>query len=56
MTVEVIIKMNKEYRSLDIKSLNNEENKMLVEGYAVVFEQTTILYSYDGIDYKEVID
>ena len=30
--------------------------KMIVEGRAIVFEQETVLFSMDGVDYKEVID
>ena len=29
---------------------------MIVEGYAAIFEKETTLFSYDGIDYKEIID
>lgn len=29
---------------------------MIVEGYAAVFDESTVLYSYDGIDYLERVD
>lgn len=51
--------MNKcEYRAADlIVGGANEEtsDEMIVEGYAAVFNQPTILWSYNGIDYKEEI-
>lgn len=39
-----------ELRALD------DNNTMTLEGRAVVFEQPTVLYEIDGIQYKEVID
>lgn len=50
--------MNKEIRSavLKISNVQEEENDLVVEGYAVVFEQPTVLYKTDGVEYKEVID
>ena len=30
--------------------------EMTVEGIACVFNQPTVLYSYDGIDYKEIVN
>ena len=35
---------------------SNDGNKLALEGLAVVFEQPTVLYEIDGIQYKEVID
>ncbi|AGK99652.1 HK97 family phage prohead protease [Desulfoscipio gibsoniae] len=32
-----------------------EENNMLLEGRAIVFDQPTVLYEFDGIEYKEII-
>jgi len=34
---------------------NTEQNGMIVEGRVIVFDQPTVLYEYDGIQYKEVI-
>ena len=34
----------------------SQSGDMIVEGYAAVFDTETVLYSYDGIDYKEKID
>ncbi|NLN48635.1 MAG: HK97 family phage prohead protease [Clostridiales bacterium] len=32
-----------------------EENKMVLEGRAIVFNQPIVLYEFDGIKYKEII-
>lgn len=32
------------------------ESGMIVEGYAATFNSPTVLYTMDGVDYKEVID
>lgn len=45
--------MNKEIRVLDFK--NQSEDDLVIEGYAATFNQPTILYKIDGIEYKEVI-
>lgn len=39
---------------MEVRAAQDEE--MILEGYAVVFEEPTILYKIDGIEYKEVID
>lgn len=39
-----------ELRALD------DNNNMTLEGQAIVFEQPTVLYEIDGIQYKEIID
>lgn len=41
------------YRDFEIRA---DENEMIVEGYAATFDQETVMYEYDGIQYKEVID
>lgn len=50
---------NKEMRFMDmnITPQNAEANsdEMIVEGYALTFDSPTVLYSIDGVDYKEVI-
>lgn len=47
--------LNKEYRSMTFENNETDEGNF-VEGYAAVFEQPTVLYSFDGVDYYEVID
>jgi len=44
---------NKEIRFLDFENQSQED--MVVEGYAATFNQPTVLYVRDGIQYKEVI-
>lgn len=41
------------YRDFEIRA---DENEMIVEGYAATFDQETVMYEYDGIQYKEAID
>ena len=36
--------------------MNNEENSMILEGYAATYDNPTVLYEIDGIQYNEVID
>lgn len=43
------------YRSFK-PSIRNDDGKMIVEGYAVVFNNPTVMYEFDGIKYKEEID
>ena len=45
-----MITKDRQYRAFDIKADGGG-----VEGYAAVFEQPTILYESDGVQYKEVI-
>lgn len=48
-----MITKDRMYRPFEIRLLENESK---VEGYAVVFEQPTTMFEYDGIEYKEVVD
>lgn len=41
------------YRPFEVR-LSETENR--VEGYAAVFDSETVMYEYDGIAYKEVVD
>mgnify|MGYP002571683496 CR=1 FL=1 len=52
MTSPVISK-DREYRAFELRAADGE---MTVEGYAAIFESPAVLYSYDGVDYREVID
>lgn len=49
----MMISKDREYRAFEMRT---GEEEMTVEGYAAVFDSETVMYSYDGIDYKEVID
>jgi HK97 family phage prohead protease len=41
------------YRAFEIRLA---ETEMRVEGYAATFDQETVMYEYDGIEYKEKVD
>lgn len=34
---------------------SEQEGKMILEGKAVTFEEPTVLFKYDGVEYKEII-
>ena len=46
----------KELRFADLTPIVTEQNEMIVEGRAVVFNQPTVLFKSGGIEYKEVIE
>ena len=45
----------REYRSFNNITFREENDELIVEGYAVVFDTPTVLFDYDGIEYKEQI-
>lgn len=45
----------REIRMAELRALPADNNEMIVEGYALVFDQPTVLYEYDGVQYKEII-
>ena len=47
-----MITKDRYYRPFEVR-LSDEE--MRVEGYAAIFDAETVMYEYDGIQYKEVI-
>ena len=47
-----MITKDREYRPFEIRA---EESGNIVEGYALTFENETVLHERDGIKYKEVI-
>lgn len=49
-----MISKDREYRAFEMRA--SPDGEMIVEGYAAVFNTPTVLYSYDGIDYKESVD
>lgn len=49
-----MISKDREYRGFNLRATG--ETEMVVEGYAAVFDEPTVLYSYDGIDYLERVD
>lgn len=48
-------KNNREIRMADVQAAENTE-KLIVEGRAITFESPTVLYEFDGVQYKEIID
>ena len=48
-----MITKNRDYRNFEIRI---SEEGMRVTGYAATFEQPTVMYEFDGVEYKEVID
>lgn len=48
-----MITKDRQYRTFEVRA---NENEMRVEGYAAVFDSEAVMYEYDGIQYKEVID
>jgi len=44
-------------RTVEIREaqFSEENDAKVLEGYAVVFDSPTVLYEYDGIEYKEII-
>lgn len=53
------IKSNREYRdvnSIEVTKREDEESKMVVEGYATVFDDPYVLYQDEDIVIREVVD
>lgn len=50
------IRNDREYRSFNIETRADEENKYIVEGYASTFEQYPLFEDYDGTVFSERID
>lgn len=49
--------IEKELRMMEVRLADDAEpDKMVVEGYAVRFDEPTVLWEYEGIEYKEVIE
>ena len=48
-----MISKDRDYRNFEIRA---EGDGMRVEGYAATFDQETVMWEYDGIQYKEVVD
>ena len=50
MSKETRIAINK----LEVRQ--SEDDSMILEGYAAMYDKETVLYEYDGVEYKEIID
>lgn len=62
-TVEEIFRKDRDYRffqQFEIRAAGTEEEgesqELFVEGYACRFNEQTVLFEYDGIEYKEQVD
>lgn len=51
---------NKKYQLREVElrdaSVQDQDGKMVLEGYAVIFNSPTVLFRYGDVEYKEVID
>ena len=47
-----MISKDRLYRQFEVRA---QDDGMTVEGYAATFDQPTVMYEYDGVEYKEVI-
>lgn len=54
--LEIPKREGKELRFADLTPIVTEENEMIVEGRAVVFNQPTVIFKMDGNEYHEVIE
>lgn len=54
--IQIPRREGKELRFADLTPMITEENQMIVEGRAVVFNQPTVLFKIDGDEYSEVIE
>lgn len=57
--IERLIKQGREFRqflNFDIRAAGEEGKELFVEGIACVFNKVTVLFEYDGIEYKEQVD
>ena len=44
---------DRQYRAFEVRA-NEAESR--VEGYAAIFNSPTVMYEWDGVQYKEAID
>jgi len=47
-------KVKREYRHMEIRAVGDQE-EMIVEGRAIVYDSPTVMYEIDGVKYYEVI-
>ena len=51
-----MITKDRQYRSFNFEHRELEDGVMMVQGMPVVFDQETVIWEYDGIQYKEIVD
>lgn len=61
MKEQIWVNKDRDYRGFvdfEIRAAitEDQQEEMYVEGYAVTFNEPTVLYEYDGIQYKEQVD
>lgn len=49
-------KIEREYRDMSIRALTDDDEKMVVTGYASTFDEPYTLYEGEGFVYREVVD
>lgn len=54
--VNKLVTRDRHYRNFDFEYRETEDGKMIVVGKPVVFNQETVIWEYDGVQYKEVIN
>lgn len=53
----MVITKDRHYRAFDFELREKtEDGRMIVRGRPIVFNQETVIWEYDGVQYKEVID
>jgi hypothetical protein len=43
------------YRSFEVRILEDQQERNIVEGYAATFDQEAVMYERDGLQFKEVV-
>ena len=56
MTTKTKNKLEKQIRGLELREFQANNDEMILEGYASVFDTPTVLWEYEGVEYKEIID
>lgn len=56
MTTKTKNKLDKRVRGLELREFQANSESMILEGYASVFDIPTVLWEYEGVEYKEIID
>jgi hypothetical protein len=51
-----MITTDRMYRSFEVRISEGQEEARIVSGYAATFEQETVMFERDGLQYKEVVD
>ena len=59
-TMDEIFRKDRDYRFFEIEArsadIEGGGEELYVEGYALTFNEPTVLWEYDGVEYKEQID